>query len=83
MHTLLGLYASAGGTAVSVYPNVRWEWTMANPALFVAQGGIGRIRVYGIQDFDYMTSGIAMPHCWWIWGTPSSPSLNAWAIRWR
>ena len=35
------------------YPNVRWEWTMANPALFVAQGGIGRIRVYGIQDFDY------------------------------
>lgn len=37
----------------AAYPNVRWEWTVANPALFVAQGGTGRIRVYGIQDFDY------------------------------
>lgn len=37
----------------AAYPNVRWEWTVANPELFVAQGGTGRIRVYGIRDFDY------------------------------
>ena len=37
----------------AAYPNVRWEWTVKDPMLFVAQGGTGRIRVYGIQDFDY------------------------------
>jgi hypothetical protein len=38
----------------SVYPKVRWEWTMSDPASFVAQGGTGRIRVYGVPDFDYV-----------------------------
>jgi hypothetical protein len=37
----------------SVYPQTRWEWTMPDPAGFVAQGGTGRIRVYGVPDFDY------------------------------
>ena len=35
------------------YPDVRWEWMMRDPALFVAQGGTGRIRVYGIPDYEY------------------------------
>lgn len=35
------------------YPDARWEWMMRNPALFVAQGGTGRIRVYGITDYDF------------------------------
>ena len=26
---------------------------MDDPALFAAQGGTGRIRVYGIPDYDY------------------------------
>ena len=37
----------------SVYPKAYWEWTMSDPALFVAHGGTGRIRVYGIPDYDY------------------------------
>lgn len=35
------------------YPNVRWEWKVANPGRFVVTGGMGRIRVYGIPDYDY------------------------------
>jgi len=37
----------------SAYPNAHWEWTMDDPALFAAKGGTGRIRVYGIPDYDY------------------------------
>lgn len=35
------------------YPDARWEWMMRDPALFVAQGGTGRIRVSGIPDYEY------------------------------
>lgn len=35
------------------YPDARWEWMMNDPALFVAQGGTGRIRVYGVADYDF------------------------------
>lgn len=34
------------------YPDARWEWMMRDPALFVAQGGTGRIRVYGVPDYE-------------------------------
>ncbi len=37
----------------SAYPNASWEWTMNDPALFIARGGTGRIRVYGIPDYEY------------------------------
>ena len=37
----------------SAYPDARWEWIMKNPALLAVQGGIGRIRVYGVPDFDF------------------------------
>ena len=37
----------------STFPDAHWEWTMDDPALFAAQGGTGRIRVYGIPDYDY------------------------------
>lgn len=36
-----------------VYPDARWEWMMADPVLFIAQGGTGRIRVYGVPDYEY------------------------------
>ena len=36
-----------------VYPDARWEWMMPNPVLFIAQGGTGRIRVYGVPDYEY------------------------------
>ena len=35
------------------YPDARWEWMMRDPALFVAQGGTGRIRVYGVPDYEF------------------------------
>ena len=34
-------------------PDARWEWMMRDPALFVVQGGTGRIRVYGVPEYDY------------------------------
>lgn len=37
----------------AAYPNVRWEWMVKSPAHFAAQGGVGRIRVYGVPEFDY------------------------------
>ena len=41
------------GCLKAAYPDVRWEWVMRDPASFVAQGGTGRIRVYGIPDYDF------------------------------
>ncbi len=35
------------------YPDARWEWTMPDPVLFIVQGGTGRIRVYGVPDYEY------------------------------
>ena len=37
----------------SSYPKAHWEWTMADPARFVVYGGTGRIRVFGVPDYDY------------------------------
>lgn len=37
----------------SSYPNARWEWMAHNPARLVIQGGIGRIRLYGVEDYEY------------------------------
>lgn len=37
----------------SAYPNARWEWVMQNPILFITQGGTGRIRLYGVPDYEY------------------------------
>ncbi len=41
------------GCLKASYPDARWEWMMRDPALFVAQGGTGRIRVYGVTDYDF------------------------------
>ena len=35
------------------YPDARWEWMMPDPVLFIVQGGTGRIRVYGVPDYEY------------------------------
>lgn len=37
----------------SVYPSARWEWTTGNLTALIMQGGTGRIRVYGIEEYDY------------------------------
>lgn len=37
----------------SVFPDAQWEWAERNPALLAFRGGIGRIRIYGVPDFDF------------------------------
>lgn len=37
----------------SVYPDAVWEWCEKFPEQIIANGGTGRIRVFGIQDFNY------------------------------
>jgi len=37
----------------SVYPDVTWEWAEKNPGKIIIQGGVGRIRIYNIADFDH------------------------------
>lgn len=35
------------------YPDVTWEWCIKNPERLVRQGGVGRIRIFGVTDFDH------------------------------
>lgn len=37
----------------AAYPDVTWEWEDKKPENLVISGGIGRIRVYGVADFDH------------------------------
>lgn len=37
----------------SAYPDVTWEWDEENPERIIAKGGIARIRLYGVPDFNY------------------------------
>lgn len=37
----------------SVYPDVTWEWTEKQPQKLAVHGGVGRIRVFGVADFDH------------------------------
>ena len=37
----------------NTYPNANWEWAMEHPEMLAAEGGRGRIRVYGIPNHDY------------------------------
>ena len=37
----------------SAYPEVTWSWCEKEPERLAIHGGIGRIRVYGVPDFDH------------------------------
>lgn len=37
----------------SAYPDVAWEWCEKAPEKIILQGGVGRIRVFGVPDFDH------------------------------
>ena len=50
---LLHVNHRISGCLMSYYPNAKWEWRVSDPARFVVTGGTGRIRVYGIPNFDY------------------------------
>lgn len=37
----------------ALYPEARWEWRTKTPTLLAIHGGIGRIRIYGVPEYEY------------------------------
>ncbi len=37
----------------SVYPTARWEWREQQPERLILEGGTGRIRIFGVPDFNF------------------------------
>jgi hypothetical protein len=37
----------------SAYPEVTWEWVSQNPEKLAAENGAGRIKLFGIPDFNF------------------------------
>lgn len=37
----------------AAYPDVCWEWCEKNPERLICHGGTGRIRIFGVADFDH------------------------------
>ena len=37
----------------SIYQKATWEWCEKNPENLILNGGIGRIRVHGIEEYDH------------------------------
>lgn len=37
----------------AVYPDASWEWCVKDPVRLICKGGLGRIRVYGVDGYDY------------------------------
>jgi hypothetical protein len=37
----------------SAYPEITWEWCSKEPEKLAVEGGTGRIRLFGIPDFNY------------------------------
>jgi len=37
----------------SVYPKARWEWREKQPERLILEGGTGRIRIYGVPEFNF------------------------------
>ena len=41
------------GYIKSTYPDATWAWKINNPADIMANGGTGRIELFGIKDFNF------------------------------
>lgn len=37
----------------AAYPKVTWEWCEKQPEKLIQHGGVGRIRIFGVEDFDH------------------------------
>lgn len=37
----------------NIYQEATWEWCVENPQELILAGGVGRIRVHGIEDYDH------------------------------
>lgn len=44
----------------SIYQDATWEWCEKNPEKLILNGGIGRIRVYGVEEYDHADVKIDM-----------------------
>lgn len=38
---------------LAAHPDATWEWCVKDPVQLICKGGTGRIRVFGIPDYDY------------------------------
>lgn len=38
---------------LAAHPDATWEWCVKDPVQLIRKGGTGRIRVFGIPDYDY------------------------------
>lgn len=36
-----------------IYPEATWEWCEKSPEKLIMDGGVGRIRVHGVEDYDH------------------------------
>ena len=54
-NTLLLLHVNQRITEMlhAAFPNVTWKWCVKNPLRLILKGGVGRIRVYGVEGFEY------------------------------
>lgn len=41
------------GYIKSIYPDATWSWKSTNPADIMANGGTGRIEVFGIKEYNF------------------------------
>lgn len=37
----------------AAYPGITWEWCEKDPIAIICRGGVGRIRVFGVPEFDH------------------------------
>lgn len=37
----------------AAFPDARWEWETPSPARLILRGGVGRIKLHGVPDYNY------------------------------
>ena len=37
----------------SIYPEAAWEWCEQDPVSLILNGGVGRVKVFGVEDFTH------------------------------
>lgn len=55
INTLLLLHVNRRITEMlhAPFPSATWKWCVKNPLRLILKGGVGRIRVFGVEGFEY------------------------------
>lgn len=64
----------------SIYPNATWEWCVKSPVALIVNGGVGRIKVHGVEDFSHADVKIGKNgelHCSMVKVVPISDTESA------